>query len=85
MGIIRTFGSYLLVAALASVVTVFLLSAGFAGATNREAPAGTIYSQTCTVNASVYECAAGQGCHQVKDPIGHVGNGSGTSLDCKYP
>jgi hypothetical protein len=85
MRVLKTLGTHIFVAVLASAVTVLLCLAALAGASVHEAPAGTIYSQSCTVNASVYECSAGQGCRHVKDPLGHVANGSGTSLECKYP
>ena len=81
----RSIGTHLFVAVLASAMTMLIGLATFAGASDHEVQNGTIYSQTCTVNASVSECRAGQGCREVKDPVGHVANGRGTELVCRYP
>ena len=68
----KTPGSYVFPAVLASAVTGLLFMAAFAGASVKDAPAGTIDGQTCTVNASVFECSGSGPCPQVKDPMGHV-------------
>lgn len=82
---VKSIGTHIFVAVLAVAVTVLIGMAAFAGASVHAAPAGTVYSQTCTVNASVSECRAGQGCREVKDPMGHVANGRGDALVCTYP
>jgi hypothetical protein len=85
MHLIKSIGTHVFVAVLASALTMLIGLATFAGATNRTVQQGSIYSQTCTVNARISECSAGQGCREVKDPVGHVGNGRGTELVCNYP
>ncbi len=84
MRFVKSMGSYIFVAVLASALTMLIGMATFAGASVHMLN-GSIYSQTCTVNATVYECTANQPCRQVKDPVGHVGNGSGRELVCHYP
>jgi hypothetical protein len=85
MHLLRSFGTHVFVAVLASALTMLIGLATFAGATDHTVLQGSIYSQTCTVNARVSECRAGQGCREVKDPVGHVANGRGTELVCQYP